>query len=311
MSELLLTPRSNSGFALFSALIGGQLAPNKLWLSPSWRAKFFLRSMLTPVSSGRHLHQIATCETLQKILPQQPTLPGKIHRPYLHLGLSVSQRVAAIHQHYRFVAQLKRDDLRKGMLSASGCELACFSGKDGENLTINLLCNGRCEREGEVNIVLNCDGTTLGLLTFAINECDGQPQLTIGGLQGAHRETPHEFIRHATKACYGLFPKRILLEALMQLAAAMGITQIYAVRDGGHVFHCLRYRLKKRALFHACYDEFWQSVSATAISRYLYQLPLSLPQKPLAEIASKKRAEYRRRYALLAQLHQQLSRFTR
>lgn len=310
MSEILLTPRSKNGLALFSALIGGQLAPQKLWLSPSWRAKFLLRSMLTPVSSWRHMRHIATFAPMQQVLPLQPTLPGKIHRPYLHLGLSMGQRVEALHYHYRFVSQLKHDDLRQAMLSASGFELARFSGKDGESMTMTMSCNGRCEREGEVNILLDCDGTVLGVLTFSVMENSGQPQLVIGGLQGAHRDTPHEFIRHATKACYGLFPKRVLLEALMPLAAAMGIKQIYAVRDGGHVFHSLRYRLKKRSLFHACYDEFWQSVNATAASRHLYQLPLSLPQKPLEEIASKKRAEYRRRYILLDQLHQQLCRFS-
>lgn len=311
MSEILLTPRSNNGLALFSALIGGQLAPEKLWLSPSWRAKFLLRSMLTPVSSLQHMRHIAAFAPMQQILPQQPTLPGKIHRPYLHLGLSVSQRVAALHDHYRFVSQLACEELRQAMLSATDFTLARFSGKDGEAMAVTMICNGRCEREGEVNLLLHCDGTLLGVLTFAVTERNGKPQLIIGGLQGAHRDTPHEFIRHATKACHGLFPKRVLLEALMQLAVTMGIQQIYAVRDGGHVFYSLRYRLKKRALFHACYDEFWQSVNATVASRHLYQLPLSLAQKPLEEIASKKRAEYRRRYALLDQLHQQLSRFTR
>jgi len=310
MSELLLTPRTNNGLTLFSALIGGQLTPQKLWRSPSWRAKFLLRSLLTPVSSWQHMHHIAAFAPMQQVLPQQPTLPGKIHRPYLHLGLSIGQRVAALHNHYRFVSQLECEALRQAMLSATGVELASFSGKDGEAMTIAMICNGRCEREGEVNLLLHCDGTLLGVLTFAVTERNGKPQLVIGGLQGADRDTPHEFIRHATKACYGLFPKRVLLEAVLQLAAAMGIQQIYAVRDGGHVFYSLRYRLKKRALFHACYDEFWQSVSATPVSRYLYQLPPSLVQKPLEEIASKKRAEYRRRYALLDQLHQQLSRFS-
>ena len=39
-------------------------------------------------------------------------------------------------------------------------------------------------------------------------------------------------------------------------------------------------------------------------------LPLVMPRKPLEEIASKKRSEYRRRYALLDSLIQQVNQAT-
>lgn len=305
MSELTLQHRSRSGFSLLSALVAGQFVPGKLWRSPSWRVKFLLRSLLTPVSSLRHMQHISHEPAMQQVLPYQPTLPGKIHRQWLHLGLSVAERAAGLHYHYHFVAQRACPSLRTALLAPALQTLATFSGKEGETLTVSLSNSGRCEREGEANLYLNCDGITLAVLTFAITERDGQPQLTVGGLQGAHRDTPHDLIRQTTKSCYGLFPKRLLLEAAILLARRLGIQQIYAVRDAGHVFNCLRYRIKKRDLFHASYDEFWQTVGATPVSRYLYQLPLCFAQKPLEEIASKKRAEYRRRYALLETLHQQ------
>ena len=40
-------------------------------------------------------------------------------------------------------------------------------------------------------------------------------------------------------------------------------------------------------------------------------LPLAMPRKPMEEIASKKRAEYRRRYALLDSLTQHVTQATR
>ena len=304
MSELLLKPHSKNGLALFSALVAGQMTPQKRWCSQTWRAKFLFRSLLMPASSWRHMGNIANVEAMQQVLPVQPTLPGKLHRPYLHLGLSIGQRVTALRDHYQFVEQIPNNELRQAMLSASGLELMTISGKDGEEISASLLCCGQCDREGEVNLTLDVNGVRLALLTFAIVQENGRPLLVIGGLQGAHRETSHALIRQATKACHGLFPKRLLLEVLMRLAAELGIQRIYAVRDGGHVFYSLRYRLKKKDLFHASYDEFWQSVYATEISRHLYQLPLSIARKPLEEIASKKRAEYRRRYELLEQLHQ-------
>lgn len=67
-------------------------------------------------------------------------------------------------------------------------------------------------------------------------------------------------IKQATRACYGLFPKRLLLEFIWQLAARSQIAAIYGVSDNGHVFRALRYRLSKGRHFHASYDEFWQSI---------------------------------------------------
>ena len=60
-------------------------------------------------------------------------------------------------------------------------------------------------------------------------------------------------------------------------------------------------------MFHASYSEFWLSLNGEALKSGLYQLPLAMPRKPLEEIASKKRAEYRRRYEFMDMLEKQLS----
>lgn len=92
-------------------------------------------------------------------------------------------------------------------------------------------------------------------------DLDGEAwQLVIGGLQGPRRHVSHEVIKQATRACYGLFPKRLLLEFIWLLAARSHIAAIYGVSDNGHVFRALRYRLSKGRHFHASYDEFWQSI---------------------------------------------------
>ncbi|MDU6450704.1 MAG: VirK/YbjX family protein [Enterobacter hormaechei] len=74
---------------------------------------------------------------------------------------------------------------------------------------------------------------------------------------------------------------------------------IFAVSDEGHVFRALRYRLSKGRHFHASYDEFWEGLNGKKLSPFCWQLPLQMERKALEEIASKKRAEYRRRFALL------------
>ncbi|VTN09941.1 Protein of uncharacterised function (DUF535) [Raoultella terrigena] len=120
---------------------------------------------------------------------------------------------------------------------------------------------------------------------------------------GPRRNVLHEVIKQATRACYGLFPKRLLLEFIWALAAQSNIQAIYGVSDNGHVFRALRYRLSKGRHFHASYDEFWKSIEGEADGAWRWRLPLRLERKSLEEIASKKRAEYRRRFQLLDELN--------
>ncbi len=120
--------------------------------------------------------------------------------------------------------------------------------------------------------------------------------------QGPRSNIPHDVIKRATRACYGLFPKRLLLEFIWQLAARSQIAAIYGVSDNGHVFRALRYRLSKGRNFHASYDEFWASIDGNKISSIRWALPLSMERKSLESIASKKRAEYRRRFGLLDEI---------
>ncbi|MBN0430315.1 DUF535 family protein, partial [Pseudomonas aeruginosa] len=75
----------------------------------------------------------------------------------------------------------------------------------------------------------------------------------------------------------------------------------------GHEFRALRYRLSKGRHFHASYDEFWQSIDGHPESPWCWRVPLCLERKSLESIASKKRAEYRRRFQLLDQLTEQVA----
>ncbi|RLR17774.1 DUF535 domain-containing protein [Sodalis-like symbiont of Bactericera trigonica] len=56
------------------------------------------------------------------------------------------------------------------------------------------------------------------------------------GLQGESRNTSHNVIKDATKACHGLFPKRLLVEMLQLIDGKIKTQQIIAVGDKSHVF---------------------------------------------------------------------------
>lgn len=297
----------NTGLSTIMALIGGGLIPADIWREKAYRAKFCLRTLLAPRQTLRFFNEMTRNRYFSALLSAQKTLPSKIHRHYLHLGLNAASRVDAIVSHYAFIDRLDAGQLGQALTSADKVSLIHLTGKEGEEITVRASSASGAEREGESTLWLYMNETLLASVTFCVTGPAGDQQIVIGGLQGASRHVPHETIKIATKACHGLFPKRLLMENLWLLAQRQNINAVYGVSDGGHVFRGLRYRLSKGKHFHASYNEFWKSVGGEKYDSHLFSLPLSLPQKDLSEIPSKKRSEYRKRYALLDALKQEFT----
>lgn len=298
-----------TAFAFFHDLVTGKLQPNKRWSKPRFRTKYCLRSLLFPATTLRYLRALVNLPDMPQAIEQQGLLPVKIHRPYLCAGLSVSERADALVEHYQFVQTLAEPALRQLLQANTDTVLVDIHGKNGEHFSVTC-CSGRFDREGEVTLIFKWDDIQLALLSFSIIRKNGVETLFIGGLQGASKQTGNDVIRDATKACYGLFPKRILMEVVFLLAGQCGISSILAVGDHTHVFYSLRYRFSKKDYFFASYSEFWASLHGQQTRDGLYSLPLAMPRKSLEDIASKKRSEYRRRYELLDALMEQVSRQT-
>lgn len=295
------------------ALAKGELMPGPLWHKRDYRLKFFLRTLLFWSSTTRMLETLSRRDDFPLLLKAQSTLPVKTQRQYLTRGLSAGERADAILHHYAWVDALPDASLARIFTSPTPLALLQFATKDDARYTIYATSAVKAEREGETTLWLRAgDNTLLASLTFSVTRDNGQSALVIGGLQGPRRDVGRETIKNATRACYGLFPKRILLEAIFNLAKQAGISAIYGVSDEGHVLRALRYRFSKGRHLHASYDEFWQSLGATRYGAFRWTLPAGMERKSLESIASKKRAEYRRRFQLLDEIELALSqRFSR
>jgi len=302
----LLTPPT--GWQLFRALASGTLKSGLAWHNPAYRHKFVLRSLLMPVSTARLLTDLAKQPDLLPMLHAQPGLPCRLHRPWLSVFMSREQTLAALAFHYRTFATSLPAATRFNYYAPQGINLAELRGKNDECYSIRLMAKAHLDKEGETTLVF-CDAqqTPLAEMTFALCEYQGKRSLFIGGLQGAKANVAHDAIQFATKACHGLFPKRLLLEAANQLATFFAMQQIIAVSNRTHIYQSWRYRKKKQGKLFSDYDSFWCSLGGEQNAEGVFHLPSHIIRKPMDEIASKKRAEYRRRYQLLDALHSQIS----
>ncbi|WP_183270899.1 VirK/YbjX family protein [Buttiauxella sp. A111] len=305
-NEFRSTPQLN-GWQLFLSLAKGQWVPGSAWRNPTYRRKFVLRSLANPLSTARLLSELSHQPLLEKLLTAQPGLPCRVHRPYLTANFSGKAAVDALSFHYYALTHALPERLLVQHYSPEGARLATITGKDENFYHLDLCSIANLDKEGEATVIFtDHEEKVLAELTFTLCQLQSKSTLFIGGLQGAKSWVPHEAIQCATKACHGLFPKRLVLEATCLLARHFGVSQILAVSNSAHIYRSWRYAKKKKDKIHADYDSFWESMSGELMPEGYYELPLGIARKPIEEIASKKRAEYRRRYSLLDEMMEQI-----
>ncbi|MEZ9418160.1 DUF535 family protein, partial [Vibrio sp. 10N.286.49.E1] len=94
----------------------------------------------------------------------------------------------------------------------------------------------------------------------------------IGGIQGGAND--NGFSRTFTKAFYGLRPKSFMVETLRLVAISLGIDNIYAVKESGHVSNSLRYGKKNKDIS-LKYDSLWEEHDGQVHDDYFYRQPLN------------------------------------
>lgn len=270
---------------------------HRRWSERKFRYKFILRCFINPVTTIKYFNGLCRLDHPQELIARCPLLPAKIQRPYLYKGLSIRDRAKAILEHYQFVQSFADNNVRRILLPEKRILLTRTEVKNDS--LAEIFC-GPCgyDREGELTMSFDFNGVTLARLSFSFIRFEGKRAAFIAGLQGPGKGIGAGVIRDATKACYGLFPKRLLYEAFTALLQACGIGEVYAVTEDNHVYRQLRYFFQKKKTFVASYSAFWESINGVKAGA-LYHLPVQVTRKQPEDIASKKRAEYRNRYRLL------------
>ena len=269
------------------------------------RFKFAFRSLMTLPSMLHWLGTFIEDESLLEFLRQNPRIACKLHRPYLFQSLGTSGKLKILEQHYALeCARIPAVQLDR-LLHGQHLALATIQGKDDSTFRFTVTHQHAFDKEGELSLQM-WDAADIPLVTLTFTLCmkGEEPALIIGGLQGPRRETDSpDCIKIATKACHGLFPKRVTMEVLTVFARMLGLHRVQAVSKKQHIYNSWRYRKQ----FEADYDSFWNALEARTVEEGFFDIATQLPRKPFEEIASKKRAEYHRRYALLDEINAQVA----
>jgi uncharacterized protein len=150
-------------------------------------------------------------------------------------------------------------------------------------------------KEGELAILVQESGKNddLARLSFMLNS---KGDIYIAGLQASPTPNFREIIAQASKACSGLSPKRMAMEALFSLAKQIGSKAILGVPDEQHFS-------RKKVTKYFSYNDYCSEFNVLRNECGGYVLPLRPIHKELNDVPTKRRAKYRRQHALLDAIH--------
>ena len=167
------------------------------------------------------------------------------------------------------------------------------------------------KREGELVLELFKADLRVVSIAFLFGVESGAATIFIGAVQGIHggisAESSLEIYRNLTKEFAGLRPRSLLLEILKMLGRALRIHRLLAIADENRHHRHRYFGAAEAAKLRTGYNEIWLEHGGTpsAVPGF-YELSLDPNRRPASEIPARKRAMYRRRYALLEEIEREL-----
>lgn len=257
--------------------------------------KIRLRALLHPRQTPAWLHLLNSHPAFSEYVRACPRFLYKVYRPYSSTVLDAGQRLAAIRAHYDFIFRRGLGQL-VARASLGPVLLAEAQGRSGLPYRIELRTVNMFDREGELVLQLVQDGTTVYTVAFTIAPRNGYPAISIGCIQGGKTDDARAAIRTATRELHGLRPKQLMASLVRQLAHDYGCTRVLMVSNRNRVIA----KAIRNGRVLADYDQLWEELGAHRRPDGDYEMRCEGLAAPYLEaIASKKRAEAKRRYEVL------------
>ncbi|MEY4751762.1 MAG: hypothetical protein RIQ60_3976 [Pseudomonadota bacterium] len=273
--------------------------------------KYLLRAALSPRSHLQWNRYLLGDATGQARALAQPHLLWKLQRSYLSRGVKIRHKLDWLRQHHDWVARhWPAEPVSRLYLDGQLALAEIVLDDSGTRLQFELSMDQQFAKEGELVIKLwrqaRDDGARerVAALAFAIHRHLGHWVAHIGCLQGTSGAQGADVVRTATREMHGLRPKQAVMIALYALTSAQGVDHVRAVANADHVYQG-HWRRRERVV--ADYDTYWAELGGQPDDS-AWRLPTRIGRKAVADIASKKRAQYRRRHALEDELVAQIRR---
>lgn len=266
-------------------------------------AVFVARCCLHPQRMNRLEKFFAQSELLSKIAAGYPYVYEQATRAFFYHRSTFEERARLIEENMQFLTARFNDDFLLKLYGDKKIELWRMPLDEtlGE-MNLVLCAESGQRKEGLAAVMFNLpdEVPVYQILFWIARTPDDNWAMWIGAMQGPNVDDAKEIIKRITKKCHAYRTKNLILYAAQAVARSFGVEKIFAVTNEGYYAnnHFRRDRKLKTS-----FSDFWQEAGGIPTSDVrFYELPLVETRKTAEEIPSHKRAQYRRRFALLDEL---------
>jgi len=239
-------------------------------------------------------------ELLSAIAEEYPFVYEQPTRAFFYNKSTFDERAKLVEEHMAFVTETFRPDVAKELYMEKIFPVWETEIED-KPLCAALFYHPGQRKEGLMTVTLFWGEDKLYQMMFWIAKNKaGEYSLWIGAMQGPNMEHARDVIKKITKQCHGFRTKNLVLYVTQAAARVMNIRHIYAVTNYGYYANNhVRVDRKLKTDF----SDFWVEAGGKATEDKRFdELPLVEPRKTMEEVPTRKRAVYRKRFAMLDEI---------
>ena len=267
---------------------------------------FILRYWLNRARMQRLATYFHSTPLLSEVAASYPFVYEQPTRAFFYHRSTFDERIRIVEEHMDFLTRRLSPDAVRGLYQGKAYAL-WESGFEEKPLRLVLSFDPGQRKEGLLSVVLYWDTAALYQMIFWLaKDTEGAWALWIGAMQGPNADGAKDVIKKLTKACHGFRTKNLILYATQAAGRAMGVDRIYAVtNEGYYANNHVRLDRKLKTNF----SDFWQEAGGQRTEDPRFdELPLTERRKTMEEVPTRKRAVYRRRFALMDEIDTAIAR---
>ena len=291
----------------------------KIYGKRSWRETrrvvlHTVRSMGRRQKMNRLENYFANYKPDTDLLHRQIGLYELMTRIFFYKDSTATERLEAIINHFDYIQNIFTDEAIRSMYSidkdnflddVSRIKRGFVVWQSEElNMKAQLYYGAGQRKEGLLTLLLTLENQGVYHANFRFGKgFNGEPAMWIGTIQGYKDGLDNA--KTVTKKMFGYRPKNFIMFLLRHIAAICKVESIYAVSDEG--FYANTHLVRGHRAKVAELDPLWEESGGVVCSdERFFKIPLEEYRKPIEEIKSQKRSQYRKRYELLDQYEQEI-----
>lgn len=291
----------------------------KIYGKRSWRETrrvvlHTVRSMVRRQQMNRLENYFANYKSDPELLHRQIGLYELMTRIFFYKDSTATERLDGIINHFDYIQNIFTDEAIQSMYSIDKDNLLDDVSRIKRGIVVwqseeldmkaQLYYGAGQRKEGLLTLLLTLENQGVYHANFRFGKgFNGESAMWIGTVQGYKDGLDNA--KTVTKKMFGYRPKNFIMFLLRHIAVICKVESIYAVSDEGFYAntHLVRGHRAKVAELNPLWEE---SGGVVCSDKRFFKIPLEEYRKPIEEIKSQKRSQYRKRYDLLDQYQEEV-----